>query len=110
LVQIQSARLFSETSPSARTSNGVLIGGTRVAPSSRQFKHTISSIPTAVVSHPVVALNVGGNGRRVPGAGAPAAIANTPGPARPASGGPTPPAAGASAPREPWAGSVAAPF
>src|SRR5581483_10790348 len=57
--------------------------------------------PTVVVSHPVVARHVCGNGRRVPGAGAPAAIATTPGPARPASGGPTPPAAGAPAPREP---------
>jgi SAM-dependent methyltransferase len=35
---------FSERSPSARTSKGFLISGTRVTPSSLQFKHTNSRI------------------------------------------------------------------
>jgi len=38
------APTFSERSPSARTLKGVLIVGTRVAPSSVRFKHTISRI------------------------------------------------------------------
>jgi len=44
LVQIQSPRLFLETSPSASTSKGFLIVKARVASSRRQFKKTISRI------------------------------------------------------------------
>jgi len=43
-VQIQLSRLFSEMSPSARTSKGFLIVGTRFTSSSRQFKNAISRI------------------------------------------------------------------
>jgi hypothetical protein len=43
-VQILSPRLFLEISPSAKTSKGFLIAGTRLASSRRQFKKTISRI------------------------------------------------------------------
>ena len=42
--RVLSSRLFSESSPSARTSKGFLISGTRVAPSRVQVKRTISRI------------------------------------------------------------------
>ena len=43
-IQTQISRLSREISPSARTSKGFLITGTRVTSSRRQFKQTISKI------------------------------------------------------------------